>query len=49
MAAAAEAIKKEHCIYLEKYVLRYSTHFFLNWIVCLPDIELHELFMYLGN
>ena len=29
------AINKEHCIYLEKYVLRYSTHFLIGLFVFL--------------
>ena len=34
--------------FLEKGLLRSSAHFF-DWLVCLFDIELHELLVYFGD
>jgi len=33
---------------LEKCLFRYSAHFF-DWVVCVFNIKLYELFVYFGN
>ena len=34
---------------LEKCLLRFSAHIFLDWVACFIDIELHELSVDFGD